>query len=121
MLRSEYVLKTVFSRTMIDTSQYGWRIDNSIAVIWDDEDTIKAITDSKGCGCKGAKCDGSTAGCRNCYRMCKPCNHRCVTVRVIVEIHITMEEYVQDVNNRTKVMMIVVLMMQKQLLKHYPL
>ena len=45
--------------------------------VWDDEDTIKAITDSKGCGCKGAKCDGSTAGCRNCYRICKPCNRKC--------------------------------------------
>ena len=77
MLRSEYVLKTVLSHTMIDASQYGWRIDNSIAVIWDDDDTIKAITDSKGCGCKGAKCDGSTSGCRNCYRMCKPCNRTC--------------------------------------------
>ena len=76
MLRSEYVLKTVFSHT-IDASQYGWRIENSIAVIWDDEETIKAINDSKGCGCKGAKCDGSTSGCRNCYRMCKPCNRRC--------------------------------------------
>ena len=77
MLRSEYVLKTVFSHTMIDASQYGWTIDNSVAVVWDDEDTIKAITDSKGCGCKGAKCDGSTAGCRNCYRICKPCNRKC--------------------------------------------
>ena len=35
---------------------------------------MKAVVASKGCGCKGAKCDGSTAGCRNCYRMCKPCS-----------------------------------------------
>ena len=81
MLRSEYVLKTVFaftSSTTIDASQYGWKVDNSIiSVIWDDEDTMKAIVASKGCGCKGAKCDGSTAGCRNWYRMCKACNSRC--------------------------------------------
>ena len=38
---------------------------------------MKAVVASKGCGCKGATCDGSTAGCRNCYRMCKPCNSRC--------------------------------------------
>ena len=30
LLRSEYVLKTILSCTMIDASQYGWRIDNSI-------------------------------------------------------------------------------------------
>ena len=80
MLRSEYILKTVFAfnTDAIDASQYGWRIDNSIiSVIWDDEDTMKSVVASKGCGCKGAKCDGSTAGCRNCYKMCKPCNSRC--------------------------------------------
>ena len=81
MLRSEYVLKTVFAFTNsvpIDSAQYGWRIDNSvISIIWDDEETMKAVVASKGCGCKGAKCDGSTSGCRNCYRMCKPCNSRC--------------------------------------------
>ena len=81
MLRSEYVLKTVFAfttSTVIDVSQYGWRIDNSmITVIWDNEETMKAVVGSEGCGCKGAKCDGSTAGCRNCYKMCKPCNSRC--------------------------------------------
>ena len=83
MLRCEYVLKTVFSvvnsvHNIIDPSQYGWRIDESvISIVWDDEQTMKAVVESKGCGCKGAKCDGSTAGCRNCYRMCKPCNPRC--------------------------------------------
>ena len=40
---------------MIDASQYGWRIGDSITVIWDDEDAMKAITESKGCGCRGAK------------------------------------------------------------------
>jgi hypothetical protein len=78
MLRSEYILKTVFGFTNsepIDPSQYGWRINEQmISIVWDDEETIKAVVASKGCGCKGAKCDGSTAGCRNCYRMCKPCN-----------------------------------------------
>ena len=81
MLRSEYVLKTVFSfinSEPINPSQYGWRIDEPmISIVWDDEETIKAVVASKGCGCKGAKCDGSTAGCRNCYRMCKACNSRC--------------------------------------------
>ena len=81
MLRSEYVLKTVFAfatNTTIDACQYGWRVDNSIiTVIWDDEDTMKAVVASKGCGCRGAKCDGSTSGCSNCYRMCKACNSRC--------------------------------------------
>ena len=47
--------------------------DSGISIVWNEE-TIKAVVASKGCGCKGAKCDGSTAGCRNCYRMCKPCN-----------------------------------------------
>ena len=81
MLRSEYVLKTVFNFTTnntIDACQHGWRIHNSvITIIWDDEEMMKAVVASKGCGCKGATCDGSTAGCRNCYRMCKPCNSRC--------------------------------------------
>ena len=31
----------------------------------------------KGCGCKAQKCDGSTTGCRSCYRMCKPCTVKC--------------------------------------------
>ena len=81
MLRSEYILKTVFAFTNsvpMDVSQYGWRIENStISIIWDDDETMKAVIANKGCGSKGAKCDGSTAGCTNCYKMCKPCNYRC--------------------------------------------
>ena len=50
---------------------------SGISIVWDDEETIKAVVASKGCGCKGAKCDGSTVGCRNFYSMCKPCNSMC--------------------------------------------
>ena len=53
-------------------------MDNGIiSVVWDDQETMKEIHASKGCGCKGAKCDGSTTGCRNCFKMCKPCVHKC--------------------------------------------
>ena len=62
MLRSEYVLKTVFgfmNSELINPSQNGWRIDEPmISIVWDDVETIKAVVASKGCGCKGAKCDG---------------------------------------------------------------
>ena len=106
MLRSEFVLKTVFRFTNsapIDPSQYGWRMngESGISIVWDGEETIKAVVASKGCGCKGAKCDGSTAGCRNCYRMCKPCNSI-------------------DVNHRMKVTTMP-LMTNKRLLNHYHL
>ena len=65
VLRSEFMLKTVFgftNRAPIDPSQYGWRMDDEsgISIVWDDEETIKAVVASKGCGCKGAKCDGLT-------------------------------------------------------------
>ena len=33
-------------------------------------------SDDKGCGCKGG-CDGSTAECKNCFRLCKPCIPKC--------------------------------------------
>ena len=47
MLRSEFVLKTVFGFTNsapIDPSQYGWRMDgeSGISTVWDEE-TIKAV------------------------------------------------------------------------------
>ena len=75
MLRLEFMLKTVFgftNRAPIDPSR---RMDgeSGISIVWDDEETIKDVVASKGCGCKGAKYDGSTVGCRNCYRMCKRC------------------------------------------------
>ena len=48
MLRSEFVLKTVFgfiNSAPIDPSQYGWRMDgeSGISTVWDDEETIKAV------------------------------------------------------------------------------
>ena len=59
--------------------------------------TIKAAVASKGCDFKGAKCDGSTAWCRNCRNVLLG-----VSVRVIVIIPITTVERVQphesDVN-----------------------
>ena len=46
-------------------------------IVWDDADIIEKVTGSNVCGCKGAKCDGTTTGCRSCYKMCKPCTLRC--------------------------------------------
>lgn len=80
MLRSEYVLKIVLvfsDSTNIDPCKYGWNIDTNIQIVWDDEESMKAVQTSKVCGCKGAKCDGSTPGCRNCFKMCKPCISKC--------------------------------------------
>ena len=78
---------------------------------------MRAVVASKGCGCKGAKCDGSTSGCRNCYRKFKLCNSR-RKCKVIVKNPITMVEHVQDVN-MMKVM--TMLLMMNKLLKHYHL
>ena len=79
---------------------------------------MEAVVGSEGCGCKGAKCDGSTVGCRNCYKMCSLVILG-VNVKVIVEIPITMEEHVEDVNNMMKVM--ILMMTKNKLLKHYHL
>ena len=38
---------------------------------------MKRFSGGKGCGCKAAKCDGSGAGCRNCFHMCRPCSMKC--------------------------------------------
>ena len=35
------------------------------------------MVSGEGCGCKGLKCDGSTPGCLNCFRSCKPCTMKC--------------------------------------------
>ena len=124
MLRSEYVLKTVFNalnsvhNNIIDPSQYGWRIDDSvISIVWDDDETMKAVLESKGCGCNGAKCDGSTAGCRNCYRMCKPC---IVVLGVSIKVFVATPIIIMEPVNQMMKVTTVLLMMNK-LLRHYHL
>ena len=81
MLRSEYVIKYIFSYchlSDLNVNEYGWKIEGGeIQVLWDEEEEIKKVTSGKGCGCKAQKCDGSTTGCRSCYRMCKPCSIKC--------------------------------------------
>ena len=81
MLRSEFVLKVIFSccaNNNINFADHGWRITNDkVEVVWDDTEMIERVTGTKGCGCKGAKCDGTTAGCMNCYKMCKACTIKC--------------------------------------------
>ena len=83
MSRSEYVLKTVFHACSsnlppISACEYGWRmVNNQIQIVWDEEEVMDKVKANKGCGCKSAKCDGSTVGCRNCYQMCRPCTMKC--------------------------------------------
>ena len=79
MLRPEYVIKTIFSYChQPELNVSGCKIEgDKIQVLWDEEETIKRVVVGKGCGCKSKKCDGSTAGCRSCYRMCKPCSVKC--------------------------------------------
>ena len=83
MLHSEYVLKIVFhacNSTLppISACEYGWSmVNNQLQVVWDEEEVMDKVKSNKGCGCKGAKCDGSRAGCQNCYQMCRPCTMKC--------------------------------------------
>ena len=80
---SKYVLETVFHACSsnlppISACEYGWRmVNNRIQIVWDEEEVMDKVKANKGCGCKSAKCDGSTAGCRNCYQMCRPCTMKC--------------------------------------------
>lgn len=83
MLRSEYVLKIVFHSCnsispVVDACEYGWTlVDNQINVVWDEDEVMDRYKANKGCGCRSAKCDGSVAGCSNCYQMCRPCTMKC--------------------------------------------
>ena len=79
LLRAEYVLKVSFFFNNDDNiATNGWKVvDNTIQIIWDEEQVIQSMVSGKGCGCKGIKCDGSTAGCLNCFRSCKPCSMKC--------------------------------------------
>ena len=58
--------------------KHGWnRVNDKIGVVWEDSEIMGNVKGTKTCGCKGAKCDGSSTGCRNCYKMCKPCTLKC--------------------------------------------
>ena len=82
MLRAEYVLKVAFLFNSNDVPTNGWKIvDNKIEIIWDEEEIILSMVSGKGCGCKGIKCDGSTAGCLHCFKSCKPCTLKCRKMR----------------------------------------
>ena len=65
MLRSEYVLKSIYSychQSELSISEHGWKMEgDKIVVVWDEEEVISRVTTGKGCGCKSQKCDGSTA------------------------------------------------------------
>ena len=74
MLRSEYVLKTVFcacnsnASPPISAYEYGWELVSN-KIVWDEEEVMDKVRANKRCGCNGAKCDGSRDGCI----MCRPC------------------------------------------------
>ena len=80
MLRAEYVLKVSFANSD-EVATNGWKVvDDNIQIIWDEDKVIQSMVLGKGCGCKGIKCDGTTAGCLNCYKSCTmkcKCNMRC--------------------------------------------
>ena len=67
------VLKVSFFATNSDeVATNGWKVvDDNIQIIWDEDKVIQSMVSGKGCGCKGIKCDGTTAGCLNCYKSCK--------------------------------------------------
>ncbi len=47
--------------------EHGWRfVEEKLEVQW------SSFVGNKACGCTG-NCDGSRAGCKNCFRSCKPC------------------------------------------------
>ena len=66
------------SSSSLNFLEYGWNIVNDkIEIVWEDSEIMEKVKGTKTCGCKGAKCDGTTSGCRNCYKMCKPCTLKC--------------------------------------------
>lgn len=104
MLRSEYVLKVMFhscnsTLPVVSACDYGWKVvDSQIHIVWDEEEVMDRVKANKGCGCKSAKCDGSVAGCRSCFQMCRPCTIKInASVNLCVPIPITMVGHVQDV------------------------
>ena len=52
-------------------------VNNQIQIVWDEQEVMDKVKANKGCRCKSAKRDGSTAGCRNCHHMCRPCTIKC--------------------------------------------
>ena len=74
MLRSIYVLKLLCSctgTTSLPESfhiEHGWKLVNrGLQVVWDVDDVFTSFSQSnKSCSCKGG-CDGSRAGCKNCF------------------------------------------------------
>ena len=83
MLHSEYVFRIIFHAynstvSAADACVYGWNVkDNQIHIVGDEDEVMDRIKVNKGSGCKGAKCDGSAAGCRNCFQMCRTCTIKC--------------------------------------------
>ena len=121
MLRSEFVLKTVFDFTNsapIDPSQYGWRMDgeSGISIVWDDEETIKAVV-ARDVVARVLNAMGQLQSV-GIVTECASLVILCVSAKVVVIIPITTVERVQDVNHRMKVTTMP-LMMNKRLLNHY--
>ena len=60
--------------------------------VWDKE--VNRLKAGKGYGCKAASVmatDGSGAGCRNCFHMCRPCSMKCtckLRCRIITAGHV---------------------------------
>ena len=75
MLQSQFVIKIFSFCTLshnVDFLNHGWKTQNDRidTLGWPGNDKV---TGTKGCGFKEARCDGTTAGCRNCHKMCRPC------------------------------------------------
>ena len=83
-LRAEYIMKVGYSSVTVSIAQvhyteYGWKkVGEQLQVVWDEESVLATFLTSNrsGCSCKGG-CDGSTSGCKKCFRMYKPCTTRC--------------------------------------------
>ena len=52
-------------------------VNDKTEIVWEDSQITEKVKGTTTCGCKGAKCDDTTSGCRNCYKMCRPCTLKC--------------------------------------------
>ena len=85
MLRSLYVLKVMYSCVSNATAindrdhliEHGWRlVDDTLEVMWEEDSILSSFAVNNKCGCKG-NCDGTTAGCKHCFKACRPCTLKC--------------------------------------------
>ncbi len=85
MLRSLYVLKTMYSCvTVTNVSvfndsrdhiiEHGWQFVEEVQ--WEDNSVVSSFVGNKACGCTG-NCDGSRVGSQHCFRYCIQCTLKC--------------------------------------------